>query len=109
MLDEPLYHWFCDTASEQGAKHHQGSADTDPPTIALNVLASMHNSWTQWIQTQGRYLFPLLLPLALLMGGTIEFEPRWLRTSRLLGMLVSFVLSLYVLWFVVLQDTGLLF
>ena len=80
-----------------------------PPTVALSVLASMHNSWIQWIQAQGRYLFPLLIPLALLMGGTIDFEPRWLRTGRLLCMLILFLLSMYVLWFVVLQDTGLLF
>ena len=80
-----------------------------PPIVALNVLASMYNSWTHDFQPQGRYLFPLLLPLALLIGGTIEFEPRWLRTIRVLGILAMSILSLYVLWSVVLQDTGLRF
>jgi hypothetical protein len=71
---------------------------TAPAFIALNVLASLYNSWTYDFQPQGRYLFPSLVPLAVLLAGTVELEPRWLRTARLLGLAALYLLGLYVVW-----------
>ena len=79
-----------------------------PIIIALNVFASLYNSWTSGFQPQGRYLFPSLVPLVLLIGGTIAFEPRWLRTMRIIYIIILYILYIYALQFVVLRDTGLL-
>lgn len=69
-----------------------------PAAFALAVAASLYNSWTQDFQPQGRYLFPALAPIALLLGGTIDLEPRWMRVSRIAVWLAFFILCLCILW-----------
>jgi hypothetical protein len=69
-----------------------------PAAIALCVAASLYSSWTQDWQPQGRYLFPALVPIALLLGGTIDLEPRSMRAFRIAVWLFSYILCLYVLW-----------
>lgn len=73
-----------------------------PLFIALSFLASLYNSWTYDFQPQGRYLFPALIPLAVLMGGTLELEPGRLRALRIASWLLLYGVGVYVLWSVVL-------
>jgi hypothetical protein len=80
-----------------------------PLFICLNLLASLYNSWTYDFQPQGRYLFPSLIPLAILLAGTMEQEPRWLRRLRLLSWACLYGLGVYVIWSVVLPAPLLLY
>jgi hypothetical protein len=80
-----------------------------PLAVLAALLASMFHSWTFDYQPQGRYLFSTLVPLALIFGGAVESEPRWLRRLRLLIWALLYVLGLYVLWVVLLGDPQLVF
>lgn len=78
-----------------------------PLFVGLNVLASLYNSWTYDNQPQGRYLFPALIPLALLLTVTVPDEPRWSRALRVSGWLIAAVLCLVTLHHYVLANTAL--
>ncbi|MBK8049260.1 MAG: DUF2142 domain-containing protein [Anaerolineales bacterium] len=69
-----------------------------PCTIMLAIGASLWNSWVSDVQPQGRYLFAGLAPLAVLMGGAMAVEPRWLQKVRYVGWLMLVVTALAVLW-----------
>jgi hypothetical protein len=73
-----------------------------PACALLPVLASLYNSWSIDYQPQGRYLFAALIPLALMLGGTFTFEPRWLRGARLVIGAILYGLSLSVVWLTIL-------
>lgn len=79
-----------------------------PVCVLLIILGSMIHSWTFDFQPQGRYLSTALIPLALIFGGTAVFEPHLLRIARLFAWFILYGLCLYVLWFIVLQDSRLL-
>ena len=69
------------------------------PALSLAILfASLYYSWIFDFQPQGRYLQPAMLPLALLIGGAVDDEPRWLRLLRLAMWVLLLGLSFYTLW-----------
>lgn len=79
-----------------------------PVIIVLNVLGSMYNSWQIDFQPQGRYLFPSLVPLSIMLLGTVPFEKpqkQWFRFIILAGL---YLLCLYTLYFVVLSEPKLI-
>ena len=78
-----------------------------PISILLVVLASLYNSWVFDFQPQGRYLFAALIPLALLQGGLVCYEPRSVKIFRLFSWLILYLLCLGVLWFSVLGNPKL--
>lgn len=71
---------------------------TMPLLIIANGVASMLYSWLFTYQPQGRFLLPALLPLAILVGGATEDEPRWLRVVRAMIWLLLLTVSFYTLW-----------
>ncbi len=74
------------------------------PLLSLAILfASLYYSWIFDFQPQGRYLLPALLPLALLVGGAVDDEPRGLRGARVLMWILLLVLSFYTQWQLVLR------
>lgn len=78
-----------------------------PAFVAISVLASLYNSWTYDNQPQGRYLFPALIPLALMLSVTLPYEPRWSRLLRAGGWLAAAALCLFTLYHYVLTNTAL--
>lgn len=78
-----------------------------PPTLLLTFAASFYYSWVIDWQPQGRYLFVVLLPTAILLEGAPNLGPRWLRTSRIVVCGFLFFLSLYVLWTMMLTNPQL--
>jgi len=75
-----------------------------PLVIIVNIVASMYHSWTYDFQPQGRYLFPSLIPITLLVWGTIEVECTKVRIVRIGSMVALLMLCFYVLWYSVLQN-----
>jgi hypothetical protein len=73
----------------------------------LSILASMAYSWVNDFQAQGRYLFPLLVPLALWFTATWSFETPRLRALRLLSAALLVAASFYTLWQAVLRNPTL--
>jgi uncharacterized membrane protein len=69
-----------------------------PLAIMAMIVASLLYSWVFDYQPQGRYLLPALLPLALLVGGAVNDEPRWLRGVRGVIWVALLGLSFYTLW-----------
>ncbi len=67
-----------------------------PFSILLNIAASIYSSWTYDFQPQGRYLFSSLMPLAMLLAGTIPIENKKSIILRAISWLVSYVLCMYV-------------
>ena len=72
-----------------------------PVFVGANVLASLYNSWTYDFQPQGRYLFPALMPLALMLAGAFPYEPRWSRTLRIASWVAACLLCLVTLYYYV--------
>lgn len=68
-----------------------------PLCILLCFLASIYNSWTYDFQPQGRYLFAALPSVAILLAGTIPFEPTQARLFRMLSWVAGYLLCLYAL------------
>jgi hypothetical protein len=68
-----------------------------PLCILLSIAASLYNSWTYDFQPQGRYLFSSVIPLAMLLAGTVEVENRWCIRFRAVSWLAGFTLCMYVL------------
>ena len=69
------------------------------PLLSIGILfASLYYSWIFDSQPQGRYLMPAILPLALLIGGAVDDEPRWLRGVRVIMWALLLGLSFYTLW-----------
>jgi hypothetical protein len=66
------------------------------------LFASLYYSWIFDFQPQGRYLLPALLPLALLVGGAVNDEPRWLQRARFILWSLLLAISFYTLWELVL-------
>lgn len=69
-----------------------------PFLIAAILISSLLYSWLFDFQPQGRYLLPAILPLAVLVGGAAEDEPRWLRIVRSLIWLPLLAISFTTLW-----------
>ena len=67
-------------------------------SMAVCVFASVYNSWTYDNQPQGRYLFSSIFPLGLLLCGPIDVESQQVRVVRMIGWMVLYGVSLYVLW-----------
>lgn len=65
-----------------------------PPLLLLNVCASMHFSLNVGFQPQGRYLFPTLLSLALLLAGTTCVEPPRLKRLRAVLFVLFYTLAI---------------
>ena len=78
-----------------------------PVFVGANVLASLYNSWTYDFQPQGRYLFPALMPLALMLAGVFPYEPRWSRTLRIGSWVAACLLCLATLYYYVAADPSL--
>ncbi len=74
---------------------------------ACGVLASLYYSWTVDFQPQGRYLFPILVPLALAFGGTWPLETRRTRVVRLVSAAMAVAAAGYALWLAVLHNPAL--
>lgn len=72
-----------------------------PVFVATSVLASLYNSWTYDFQPQGRYLFPALMPLALMLAGVFPYEPHWSRTLRIATWVAACLLCLVTLYYYV--------
>jgi len=68
-----------------------------PLFIFLNIAASIYNSWTHDFQPQGRYLFPSLIPFAMLLTATVSLENKRIIALRAASWLVSYMLCLHVL------------
>ncbi len=75
-----------------------------PILILMVIGSSVYYSWMYDYQPQGRYLFSGVIPLAILLGGTVEFEPRWLRSVRFGMFAISYGICLWSLWAMVLQN-----
>ena len=75
-------------------------------TIAANFLLSLRWSVVFSYQPQGRYLFPSLLPAALLLIGTFAYEDK-LRRVRLASAGLALTLSAWSLLFLALPRLGL--
>jgi hypothetical protein len=69
-----------------------------PVIFILNTLASMVQSLHVGFQPQGRYLFPSLIPVALMMTGGTQIEARKLRTVRTVIFGISYAVCLYSLF-----------
>ncbi len=70
----------------------------------LGVLASMAYSWINDYQPQGRYLFPMLVPLALWLGGAWALETNTVRALRLVSAAAAVAVSCYALWHSVINN-----
>jgi len=68
-----------------------------PFSILLNIAASIYSSWTYDFQPQGRYLFSSIIPLAVLLAGTVSTETKKCITLRVISWLVCYGLCIYVL------------
>lgn len=79
-----------------------------PLFTGLNLFTSLYHSWTFDFQPQGRYLFPSIIPLTLMMAGTYFVEPRGWQRVRAAGWLVACGLCLYTLYRYVLINPNLL-
>ncbi len=72
--------------------------------MSLGVaLAAAYYSWIWDFQPQGRYLFPMLIPMALWFAGLWAWETPRLRALRLASAALLLALSFYTLWTVVLR------
>jgi hypothetical protein len=78
-----------------------------PVIITLNTIASMVRSLHVGFQPQGRYLFPALVPVALIVTGTVPSESRKLKMTRLLLFAVLYLACLYSLVTTVLLNPAL--
>ncbi|MDW8325045.1 MAG: hypothetical protein RMK99_00640, partial [Anaerolineales bacterium] len=76
-------------------------------TVIVSVGASLYNSWTYDLQWQGRYLFPILIPLGALLGSLWEYESRRVRLLRAVGWVGLFFLGQYGLWKYVILNPAL--
>lgn len=74
-----------------------------PLMIGLNLAASLLNSWIEDFQPQGRYLLPSLVPLAVLLGGSVAYEAKTLRRARAVAWAALIVISLSAMWYTVLS------
>jgi hypothetical protein len=79
-----------------------------PMIIVLNILGSMVNSWQIDWQPQGRYLFPSLVPLSIMLLGTVPFEKPPKQLLHWLILAGLYLLCLYTLYFVVLSEPTLI-
>lgn len=68
-----------------------------PISILIVIMASVYNSWTYDFQPQGRYLFSALVPLAILVAGTVSVENKGCILFRVTSWLVGYVLCVYAL------------
>jgi len=68
-----------------------------PFSILLNIAASIYSSWTYDFQPQGRYLFSSLIPLAVLVAGTVSVESKKSMSLRIISWLICYGLCIYVL------------
>jgi hypothetical protein len=75
-----------------------------PIFLAMNVLLSLYRSWIYDYQYQGRYLFPSLIPLAIIFGGTLDVESTRMQQLRMLLWTSLYGLGIYVLWTQVAQN-----
>lgn len=74
------------------------SLGLSPLIVVLNLWASAVHSLHLDFQPQGRYLFASLIPVALLLTGTIPFDSRRLRAGRtwIFGVLYAVCVSTLV-------------
>lgn len=70
-----------------------------PILIFINIYLSLYRSLTYDLQPQGRYLFPSLIPLAILLFGTINYDEKVIRILRFVVFGLLYLLSLYSLHF----------
>ena len=68
-----------------------------PACILLAVAASVYNSWAADVQPQGRYFFVALVPLAMLLAGTLHVEGRRTIAVRVLSGIAAYALCSYAL------------
>jgi 4-amino-4-deoxy-L-arabinose transferase-like glycosyltransferase len=71
-----------------------------PLVLLMNIAASLWQSLNIDFQPQGRYLFPALIPIAMLLMGTIYEENGIKKEIRTAIYLVMYLLCLYSLIFV---------
>jgi hypothetical protein len=64
-----------------------------PLVVVATTAASLHRSLSYDFQPQGRYLFPCLLPVALLLTGTLRYEGPSERRIRLAALALAFALE----------------
>jgi len=69
-----------------------------PLVFLINFASSMYHSWTFEYQPQGRYLYGSVVALSLLLSGTVEIEPKWLKLVRVTLFFLMTGLSVYILW-----------
>ncbi len=69
-----------------------------PVLVALNLLASLYNSWVIDHQAQGRYLLSALLPLTFLWAGLYEYESARMQRVRWILLAIFCAVGLFALW-----------
>jgi hypothetical protein len=75
-----------------------------PCILGVSVLTSLDNSWVYDFQPQGRYLFSALAPLAVMLGGTVDFESSRMNRLRAGIWLLLWLVSMFLLWRFVLHN-----
>jgi hypothetical protein len=97
-----LSYWFAYTRRSLLSNFTKLALVASPLFLAISVLASLYSSWTYDYQPQGRYLFPALIPLALMLTVTLLYEPRWSKALRFGVWVSACILCLFTLYHYVL-------
>ena len=71
-----------------------------PIVVFLNIYASLHHSLHYDYQPQGRYLFPSLIAVSLMLMATAHIEEKKLKLIRARVLAVMYILCVYSLVFV---------
>jgi hypothetical protein len=85
----------------------RNSLVSSPVILVLNTAASLVQSLHVGFQPQGRYLFPSLIPVALMVTGTAPFESRKLRAGRAVVFGTLYALCIYSLVVTVLLNPAI--
>lgn len=78
-----------------------------PIFVIVNVCASLYHSLHFDFQPQGRYLFPSLIAVSLMLTGTIRAEGGKLKAIRAIVFVVIYAICLYSLIFLVATNPAL--
>jgi len=78
-----------------------------PFIILINLFASLYNSLWDTFQPQGRYLFASIVPIAIILMGTIFVEENKLRKFRMISVGIMYLLCIISLVFVLHFGTAL--
>lgn len=69
-----------------------------PALLVLNIYASMINSWTEDWQPQGKYLFPTLMNLLIMLTGTYRITSVRLKFTMKIMFMLFYILALSILY-----------